>query len=173
MAFFGPGEAIVVLIALELCLRLSNSLAAAKLLSFSEGPFLVGRTSMWASLRGYWFCGYRDPTRSWRTCSHSAMWTALHSDFRTLQFITFLWKPTPSMIFKHGFQMWQLNIPTPWEISSIFFPLFITKCPLPFFTLCLPLSFSLCTPRYRRDCCVLVLTFSWGNGRTALSAYLL
>lgn len=44
--FFGPGEA-VVLIALELCLRLSNSLAGVKLLCFCEHPFFVaGRTSV-------------------------------------------------------------------------------------------------------------------------------
>lgn len=34
------------------------------------------------------------------------------------------------MILKHGLQMWQLNIPTPWEISSVgVFSLFITKLP--------------------------------------------
>lgn len=39
--------------------------------------------------------------------------------------------------------MCQLNITTPWEINSGFFSLFITKCPLPFFTLSLPLSLGL------------------------------
>lgn len=53
------------------------------------------------------------------------------------------------MTLKHGFQMWQLNIPNPWEISSVvfwwffFFLIFITKCPLPFFMLSLQLSLSL------------------------------
>lgn len=83
------------------------------------------------------------------------------------------------MTLKHGFQMWQLNIPNPWEISSVgfvfgffFFPLFITKCPLPFFMLSLPscLSVSLCTAHYSKDCCALVLTFSWGRGGTIISS---
>lgn len=43
------------LIALELYLRLSNSLADVKLLCFCECPFLAGTTYMWASLWGYWF----------------------------------------------------------------------------------------------------------------------
>lgn len=74
MAFFGPGEAIVVLIALELCLRLSNSLAGVKLLCFCERPFLAGGGHPCEHPCGVTgSCGYQYPTRSCKTCSHSAM----------------------------------------------------------------------------------------------------
>lgn len=81
------------------------------------------------------------------------------------------------MTLKHGFQMWQLNIPNPWEISSVvfcwvFFSLYSLLSALCHFS-CSPsncLSVSLCTPHYSRDCCALVLMFSWGSGGTIISS---
>lgn len=69
--FFGPGEAIVVLIALELCLRLSDSLAGG--FAFVSIPFWHGGHPCVHPVGVTDSCGYQYPTRSCKTCSHSAM----------------------------------------------------------------------------------------------------